>query len=193
MVDQHDFVPNLTRQGFRVTIWKALFSGRNGLYTLVSLILAGLYFIVALAFPSSEKTTHTLVTFLLLASASYEDIRENRIPVIILCGLFITGIIHSFLSMEKPIGWVIAAAFSALLLAVHLIKKEAVGVGDILLLGLCISSLALENILSFLFISFLLPAIYGIVLIALRRNKEGGVPMAPCITLAWLAVIFIMN
>lgn len=193
MREQNGSVPNLRMPGKRPTVKETLFSGKNGLFTIISFILAGSYMVLALGFPSSEKTMHALVTLLLLASASYEDIRENRIPVTIIFSMLITGIIHSIFFADNRIAWVMAIVFSALMLAIHLMKKEAVGVGDIMLLGLCMSSLNLGSILGFLFLSFLLSSVCGIMLIALKRNRKSGVPMAPCITLAWLAVTFIMN
>lgn len=183
--------PNLKMQGKRTEVRKALLSGENGLFTFVSSALTGLYTALVLIFPFTERTMHTLVTFLLLAAASYADIRENRIPVTIFCGMFITGIIHSVCFTENCIVWIAAAVFSVILLAVRMIKKEAVGTGDILLLGLGIASLVPERIFSFLFLSFFLTSVYGIIRIALKRSKKGGVPMAPCVLLAWLAVLIL--
>lgn len=181
--------PNLKMQRKQLAVRESFFSGENGLFTLVSSVLTGLYTALAFIFPASERTVYMLVTLLLLAAASFADIREYRIPATILCGMFITGIIHSVCFTDNYIVWIAAAAFSVVLLVVRLIKKEAVGSGDILLLGLGISSLVPERIFSFLFLSFFLTSVYGIIRFALNRNIKGGVPMAPCVMLAWLTVL----
>jgi prepilin signal peptidase PulO-like enzyme (type II secretory pathway) len=129
-----------------------------------------------------------------MVAASFEDIQEKQIPIIVLGGIFVINVIRSVFFTGNCVIWVAAAVFSAVMLCVHLIKRDAVGLGDIMLLGLGISSLTIENILSFLFLSFVFSSIYGIIQIALKRDqKAAAVPMAPCITLAWIAVTFLCN
>lgn len=195
MSEQPGMMLNLKTQDTRQFGWRAWFpsKGGNGLFIFCSVILVILYTVISLILPHSEKIVHGVVTLLLLAASSYIDIRENHISVIIICGISVASIIHNVFFTQDSSVWVIAAAFSAFLLVIHLVKRDAVGVGDIMLLGLSISGLAVENILSFLFVSFLLSSAYGIVLIALKKNHKAGVPMAPCITLAWLTVFLLLT
>ena len=185
-------ITNLQMQGKRLLIRNVLFptKGKNGLFVYCSMILTLLYTVFALIFPASERTIHGVVILMLMAALSYEDVREKRISMSVIGGIFVVSVIHTLLFQGDYFVWIAGAVFSVLMLALHLIKRDTVGVGDILLLGLGITSLAAENILSFLFLSFFLSSVYGIVLIALKRSKT-GVPLSPCITLAWLAVFLL--
>jgi prepilin signal peptidase PulO-like enzyme (type II secretory pathway) len=184
---------NLKKAGMDLWVREALLpDGKNRVFIFVAVVLSMLYTVIALLLPASEKSLHILVILILMVAASFEDIKEKQIPFILIGGIFVINVIRSVFFTGDYVIWVAAAAFSAVMLCVHLIKRDAVGLGDIMLLGLGISSLAIEDILSFLFLSFLFSSIYGIIQIVLKKEQKGSaVPMAPCITLAWIAVTFI--
>ncbi len=150
-------------------------------------VLTILYVFAAIIFPFCENTWHILSCILLMTAASFADIQKNHIPVGVLGSYFVINIVRSAFFIGSFSSWVIAAVFSAVLFGVHLIKKNAIGTGDIMMLGLGISSLAAQNTLPFLFLSFILSSLYGFVLLVVKKNhKTIAVPMAPCITIAWI-------
>ncbi|NLO38848.1 MAG: hypothetical protein GX115_05185 [Ruminiclostridium sp.] len=150
-------------------------------------VLTILYVVAAIIFPFCENTWHILSCILLMTAASFADIQKNQIPAVALGGYFVINIVRSAFFIGSFSSWVIAAVFSAVLFGVHLIKKNAIGTGDIMMLGLGISSLAAQSTLPFLFLSFLLSSLYGIVLLVVQKNRKTiAVPMAPCITIAWI-------
>ncbi|MBP7177071.1 MAG: prepilin peptidase [Thermoclostridium sp.] len=190
------FLEKIKRTGSRLAVQEELSAKRSKSrwFIVGSPVIAMLYTIAVFIFPYSENLLYILACIVLMAAASWADIKEKQIPVVVLGSIFIINIFHSVFFIGNYSSWVVAAVFSALLLGVHLIKKDAIGTGDIMLLGLGISSLAAENILLFLFLSFILSSIVGIVLLAVKKNlKAIAVPMAPCITLAWIAGLVLFS
>lgn len=146
------------------------------------------YAVAAFLFPQIERTFHSLVIILLMLAASWVDIREKQIPLTCLLGVFVINTFHSLFFSGGLTAWAVGFLFSALLMVVRLIKKDAIGMGDILLLGVLISALEVENILMFLFLSFLCSSVVGILLLLVKRDvKSTMVPMAPCMTIAFIA------
>lgn len=160
--------------------------------TFLTLILCFCYIAAALIFPSSEKTFHIITIILLMIITSWTDIRERQIPLSCLCGVLVINAVHSLFFYGNLITWAAGLLLTLLLMGFRLIKRDAIGTGDILLLGVLISTLPIEKILMFLFLSFFCSSITGILLVLVKRgSKSIVIPMAPCITLAFIAGTFI--
>ncbi|NLN63958.1 MAG: hypothetical protein GX144_00830 [Clostridiaceae bacterium] len=146
------------------------------------------YAAAAMFFPEMENLLHKVVVIVLLVIGSYQDIRENKFSMLLPSFIFLVNGFHGILYTHDIVVWVIGAALFLVLLPVWLVKKKMIGFGDNLLLALCITALSVEEILMFLFLSFFLSAIFGVVCGFGKRKVRGtSVPMIPCITLAFIS------
>lgn len=160
--------------------------------TFFTVTLSLIYIAAALFIPSVEKALHISSIILLMLVISWADIREKQIPLSCLYGAFVINAVHSLFFYGNLITWVVGLLFALLLMVIRLIKRDAIGTGDILLLGVLIAILPMENILTFLFLSFFCSSIIGTILVLIKKGSESVViPMAPCITLAFIAGILI--
>lgn len=173
---------------------KSLFGIHTGLKEVGMLVLCMLYIIAGILLPPSEIILHKLLVTLLMLLASYEDIRKKEFSVAICCVIFLINALHSIFYSHDYFIWIVAAVLVFFLLVIHFINQKIIGIGDITLLGLCISAILIEHILIFLFLSFFLSAIVGVVIGISKKNmKDLTVPMVPCITLAFVFVIFVLR
>ncbi|MDI9482620.1 MAG: A24 family peptidase [Bacillota bacterium] len=143
--------------------------------------------ILILLTPSKSQIVQRLYASVFLVAAAIYDIRTNEVPLVVCIGLMSLALIYAVI-----FSWDFAAVGTAglimvLLMAVRLVNRKTIGMGDVLLLGFSIIMLSINEILRFVFLTFLFSSISGIVLsIKRRRFKDAAVPLAPCIAAAFI-------
>lgn len=151
-----------------------------------------LYMSSAVFFSQAEEIVRRILVLLILLIASAQDICQKEISILLCLGILAMNIAHAFFFSWDLTIWIAAAIVILILFIVHFINRKTIGIGDILLMGFCIATLHSENILLFLFLSFFFSSFVGVVL-GLKEKKMRGltVPLAPCITLAFLVLSFV--
>jgi Flp pilus assembly protein protease CpaA len=149
--------------------------------------IISVYTSLGLLFPSAEKMVHKCIITLFLLVASYNDVKDREFPVLICIVILIVNIIHTLFVPEVFKGWIAGMTGILFLLLVHFVNQKTIGIGDIILLGLCMSTLLIKDILNFLFLSFFFSSVYGVVLgIFKKKVKDLAVPLVPSISLAFM-------
>jgi leader peptidase (prepilin peptidase)/N-methyltransferase len=182
-------------------------------YPAVELLTAILFTLVWLKYPiiQNEGLDFRFLAYWLmmfgLVLGTFVDIDEMWLPDRTTIGGMITGAIFSFLvpsmhGMESHMGGLVQSllgmAFGfGLFWAISFfgrlaLKKDAMGFGDVKLMGALGAYLGLESIIFITFVSSLLGAIIGISLIAVGKKEwQGKIPFGPYIALA--AVIWVLG
>lgn len=173
---------------------KITWDSKNNIYALIlSAAIPALYFAAALIFPAAEKTAHKIAVALLLAEAALSDIREKQIPWTVCFSIPAANIIHSSLDYWDLPSWIAGAFTMLILFAVYFASRKMIGAGDALLLGACVTSLPNGDILGFLFLSFFISSICGMVLgIMKKKMREITVPFAPFVLTSFIITSFII-
>lgn len=149
------------------------------------------YAVVAFFIQNKERLFYQVIVMLMLVVASFHDIRERRIPLVVMVGILFVNVIHTVLHSNNYVLWIAGMLTSAFLLVIHLMNRKLIGVGDCIMLGLTTCALLPERLLLFLFLSFFFAAIYGMFSGISKRNIKGlMIPLIPCITVAYLLVRF---
>lgn len=145
------------------------------------------YMLLILLIPSKAQIIQRLFASAFLISAAISDIRINEVPLASCIGLINLALINAVIFSLDFAAVVTAVILTALLLVVRLVKRETIGMGDVLLLGFSITMLSIDEILRFVFLTFLFSSVLGIILsIKKRKFKNVAVPLAPCIAAAFI-------
>jgi len=146
-----------------------------------------LYMTARFLLPEAEDVIRKLIIAVLLVTASVHDIFVKKIPVYVCIAILFINVIYSLTDCFIPASWVFSAVSFLLLIAVYFINRDLIGLGDILLLTVCIQSMSPVGIMKFLFLAFTFSFLLG-VLKCIRKGsmKKVSVPMAPCIASAFL-------
>jgi|GEM_PF-695338 len=152
---------------------------------LVALLLS--YTLLILFMPPISKAIQKLYAFILLTATAISDIRTKEIPLAVCAGVIYLALIYSFIYSWDLAALITAVVITALLLAVRFAGGKIIGAGDALMLGSSVMMLSIDEILGFLFLTFLFSSVYGVVLaIKRRRFQDAVVPLAPCIAAAFV-------
>lgn len=151
----------------------------------VTLIL--IFTVLILLFPKAAHIIRAVSIFLLLCEASLYDIVKNEIPVHTCVGAAIVNIIYSVCNTWEFRLWISGILVVVVLSLLFFINRGGIGIGDILLLGISIPAVPIKNIVIFLFITFFLSAMTGIIK-SIRKKKLTGtvIPLVPCITASFV-------
>ena len=169
-------------------------------YPFVEVLTAILFTLIWLRFPYDlVLMPYALLTFGLLLGA-FVDIDEMWIPDRCTIGGMIVGPIFSFLipsmhGVEGHMAGLLQSLFGMAFgfglfwgIAIFgrlMLKKDAMGFGDVKLMGALGAFLGLESIIFITFVSSLFGAVIGIALIAIgKRDAQGKIPFGPYISLA---------
>jgi leader peptidase (prepilin peptidase)/N-methyltransferase len=156
-------------------------------------ILAPLLFAVNyMFFGLSIDTAIGIVFCCALLAISFIDIEFQIIPNVIVLPLTAVGLTLSIASDIS--NWWMPLAFSTgaflFMLIIHLIYPRGMGMGDVKL-SLMVGAFLVRNVVSALFIGFLLGSVYGISLIIIKRKKlKQAIPFGPFIALGSITSLF---
>jgi len=145
------------------------------------------YTLLILLMPSKSQVIQRIYAFALLFAAAVYDIRTNEVPLAVCAGLISLALIYAVIFSWNFAAVITAVLIMALLMAVRLANGKIIGMGDVLLLGFSIIMLSIEEILRFVFLTFLFSSILGIILTIKRcQIKDTVVPLVPCIAAAFI-------
>ncbi|AGC68424.1 type IV leader peptidase family [Thermoclostridium stercorarium subsp. stercorarium DSM 8532] len=148
------------------------------------------YSSVALFMPAREYAARKFILVILLAIASFHDIREQKVPLWVCAAIFGINVIHSVMVYKSVVQWIIGFILLAALMALYFLNRNLIGLGDILLVTSCVQSLRAENTMKFLFLTFAFASLSGIF--KCIRNKSFNsvsVPLSPCVAAAFILLI----
>ncbi len=138
----------------------------------------------------------------MLLSAFVIDYKYQIIPNRLNLTMFEIGIIIAFIygtsnaviTIDMLLGMIVGAGIFLIITAIGglIYGKEALGLGDVKLIGALGIYFGLTNIIAISIISFFIGAIVGIILILVRIKKTNEyIPLAPFIVIATFIIIFI--
>lgn len=128
----------------------------------------------------------------MLSIAAVVDIKEHRIPDVLILAGTATGLIFSLLDPRKGVlsSFMGGMTVGLILLVIHCITKGGLGLGDVKLFGCTGIYLGLEHTASAIVIASILSGLYSLVLVAINsENKKREIPFAPFILAGVLAAI----
>lgn len=163
---------------------------RNTLY--IELLTALLFVLNYIFFGLSIKTISGIILCSVLIVISFIDIEFQIIPNIIILPFSIVGLGFSiFFNLER---WWLPLAFSAgaflFMLIIHLVYPRGMGMGDVKL-SLMIGAFLVRSVIPALFLGFLLGALYGVLLIIIKRKRlKQPVPFGPFISSGSIIALF---
>lgn len=137
--------------------------------------------------------TYFTVTALLIAAAII-DIKERRIPDILVLIGTAAGLFFSLLDPNRKFLVSLAGGAAAvlLLLLVYYTAKGGLGLGDVKLFGCIGTYLELADTVSVMLIAAVLSGIFSLVLICIKRvSKRQELPFAPFILMGVLIAVFL--
>ncbi|HAA25588.1 MAG TPA: hypothetical protein DCE11_05645 [Ruminiclostridium sp.] len=151
----------------------------------IALILS--YTLLVSLVPLKSRVVQRSYAFVFLIAAAIYDIRTNEIPLSVCAGMISLALIYSVIYLWDIAALIAAVVITVLLLAVSLAGRGIIGTGDALLLGSSVMMLSVQEILGFLFLTFLLSSVLGVILsIKMCKFKDAVVPLAPCIAVAFI-------
>lgn len=157
-------------------------------YYIVAFVVFFVYIVLALLNLSKTYMIHSLAVFLLLCVAAVYDILKKQIPLFICICVLLINIVNAVLYEWDHRVWLFGFIVILVLTMVLMVGKKSIGLGDVLLLGFSVPAVPFENIVIFLFLTFVLSSIFGLVRgIKKRKFKGTTIPLTPCIALSFLA------
>jgi len=160
--------------------------------TIILEIITGLLF--ALNYFFFGLSIHTIIGIIfssVLIVISFIDIEFGIIPNIIVLPFTIIGLgLNIFI--DPPRWWLplaFAAGAFAFMLIINLIYPRGMGMGDVKL-SLMVGAFLVRNVITGLFLGFLLGAVYGIGLIIKKRKLKQTIPFGPFISLGSIIALF---
>ena len=132
---------------------------------------------------------------LILTAIAYVDFKKNIIPN------FLVGTILLLVILINLLHWDLSYTFSSILAFVvfgaitymlHVLSKEALGMGDVKLLTVTATLFGITEAIALFFVTFVLSALIGIVLISVfKKSRKQTIAFAPMLLLGLLvSVIF---
>ena len=126
-----------------------------------------------------------------LAAAAFIDLRSRSLGLIMLCVSFTAGFllqtVRGELSLWELLG---GAALGAACAVISFLSRQAIGYGDSFAIGVCGAWLGLYEGIFLLLCSFLVMAVFGIFLLALRKARpKDSLPFIPFLLAGYIAVL----
>ncbi|MBN1823959.1 MAG: prepilin peptidase [Endomicrobiales bacterium] len=176
-------------------------------YPVVEAVTAVAFTLVALKYPFHPMMPFYLVFTLALVIVSGIDYYHRIIPDVLSYGLIAMGLLTSFVNpelggsiRERVLNSVVGTlAGGGILVAVgfageKIMKKEAMGGGDVKLLAGIGAILGWQKVVMSLFAASLLGSIFGLVLILQKRlERRGYIPFGPFLAVGSYASMFLPN
>lgn len=161
-------------------------------YVLVELITALMFLVVIINFGLNWDTLKYAIFITFLVTASFVDIEHRIIPNVLNLTFFIIAIsfiviFHRNIWFEFLISSGIVGGF---LLILALVFPKGMGMGDAKFMAVCGLFLGYPSIVA-LFLGFLIGAIYGLFMIAMRKkNMKEKLSFGPFLALGCAIAIF---
>ncbi len=163
---------------------------------------AFLYAITLYTFGLSLDTVRFCLLIPMLLSAFYVDFKIQIIPNRLNLTMFEIGLVFAFIfgiqnlniAKDMLLGMLAGGGIFLLITLIGgaIAGKEAMGLGDVKLMGALGLYFGMFKITMISVLSFLIGGIISIIIIIARKNREDGyIPFGPFIVLATLAAIFI--
>ena len=138
------------------------------------------------------------ITIFALSLAFSIDFKYQLIPDEVDILICVCGVVNLLLNIDNwwnyLLGALIGAAIFYLLnvIALLILKKEGMGMGDVKLMGALGLLFGIKNILVITLVSFFIGAIIGvIVMIIKRKEKEEYIPFGPFIVIGVVTLMFV--
>ena len=159
---------------------------------LVEIITSLLFLANYIIFGLSINTAIGIIFCCALIAVSFIDIEFKIIPNVIVLPLTVVGLALNIASDLS--NWWMPLAFSVgafvFMLMIHLISPRGMGMGDVKL-SLMAGAFLVRNVVSGLFLGFLLGSLYGLSLIIIKRKKlKQAIPFGPFISLGSIISLF---
>jgi leader peptidase (prepilin peptidase)/N-methyltransferase len=163
-------------------------------------LLAGLLYLLTYSiFGLSINTVTGIILTSILLVVSFIDWEFMIIPNIIVLPFTLVGLILSTLNITlvNPAKWWLPLAFCAgsfaFMLIVHLIYPKGMGMGDVKL-ALMLGAFLVKNVITGLFLGFLIGSIAGIIFILFKKKTlKAYIPFGPFISIGGLIAFFAGN
>lgn len=163
-------------------------------YPLVELLGGILFLVASLVWPASGWSLAVMALSAWLIVASLIDIDHQWLPDVLTQGVLWTGILAAWvqvspLALHEAVSGVLVGfvAFYALRwLAGTLLRREALGMGDVLLfagLGAWVGPLSLPRVA-------LLASLGGLIYAVITRRMKGSMPFGPCLSMAGMVTLY---
>lgn len=165
------------------------------------IIMSIAYIAILYTFGFQIKTVAYFILAPMLMSALIIDFKEKIIPnrlnlTIFEVGLlytFIEGIININIAINMLLGMLVGAGIFLFITIVGglIAGKEAMGMGDVKLMGALGLFFGWQTIIIISLLAFLIGAIVGIILIISKRNKSEYIPFGPFIVISSIVAMFV--
>lgn len=120
------------------------------------------------------------------------DIRIRRVciwlPILTAGAGVLCAIINDSLSLQELM---LDFGITAIFFTISKVSKEALGIGDVWVIGSILIVMGVMDGIGILFLSFLLAAVYGGVLWAKNKRKDGTFPFVPFLFLGTIGGVWI--
>ena len=167
-------------------------------------IIAVIYVALLYRYGLTIKLLEMLILSPMFVSVFVIDYRKQIIPDRLSLLIFEIGIIFMFIEgfssinllIDKSLGMVAGAGIFLIITIIGglIAGKEAMGFGDVKLMGALGTVFGLSNIIIISVLAFLFAAIISIILLATKIKKGNEyIPFGPFIILATFTVIFVPN
>jgi len=167
-------------------------SNKTKAYKIIAVILLVIYTLVIIFYPPEARLFQIIYVFLLLCAASAYDIVKNRIPLFLCIGVLLINAIYSVFGEWDYRIWLAGSIIILILSALFAVNKNAIGLGDVLILGFSAPAIPLDNLFTFLFLTFMLSSISGLIKGIMKRKFTGTtIPLVPCIAFSFFIVTLI--
>ncbi|TZE83469.1 prepilin peptidase [Calorimonas adulescens] len=164
-------------------------------YPLVELATGLIYLFTFIYFGFTYLTIKYIILFSGLIIIFFTDLDVQIIPDAVLLAVFIPGIIISIIFKENLLNNFIGLAIGGgFLLLLVLIVPEGMGMGDVKLMAACGWYLGAWPTILSLFLSFIIGAVVGLLLIAYRkRNMKDVIAFGPFLAIGSFISVFYGN
>jgi leader peptidase (prepilin peptidase) / N-methyltransferase len=159
---------------------------------LIEVITAMVFVLNYIFFGLSIKTISGIILCSILVLISFIDIEFQIIPNVIIFPFALVGLAFSiFLNLKS---WWMPFVYSAgaflFMLIIHLIYPRGMGMGDVKL-SFLLGAYLVRNVVPALFLGFLAGAIYGVLLIIIKKRKlRHVISFGPFISIGSIIALF---
>lgn len=158
--------------------------------TAVPVILLILYLLSVFFLPGIEKEVRKISITAVLLVSSFFDIRDREIPLLACISVSGISIIHAIFVSFSLFSWIVSFVLLSVFLVLYSINKNNIGLGDIFIVSLCVQSLLPEDAFRFLFLTFALSSLAGLIkCIRAKSMKNVAIPLSPCIAAAFIILL----